>query len=130
MIDTTTFIAELDELTHPNPLNNRESVWGRGQSRPKSQYLTAVSLYPPVEYQKSRPRIRGFVFGTRGLLWLATLADKQTNTTPSSQEPRFPWGTRIRRGGSPKHQNCVEGIGVSGHFSDPGSPGPRLQAWT
>lgn len=26
-MSTQTFITEFDELTHPNPLNNRENVW-------------------------------------------------------------------------------------------------------
>lgn len=69
-LSTLSFITEFDELTHPNPLNNRESVWDR-------TVCFEVSIFDGcIRLSNIRSLDPGHGFGTLGLIWLTTLADK------------------------------------------------------
>jgi hypothetical protein len=69
-MSTASFIQEFDELTHPNPLNSRESVWDRTVAFEVSIFNGCVRL------SNIRSLDPGFGFGTLALIWFTALADK------------------------------------------------------
>jgi hypothetical protein len=64
------FMQEFDELTHPNPLNNRESVHDQTVAFEVKIFDGCIRL------ANIRSLDPGLGFGTLGLLWVCALADK------------------------------------------------------